>query len=372
LISFVLMVIVSIFAFSTLSNVFGSLILTIISIILFTSITNIFYIVISDKVYLYTFLIIQTILFLFLHFIIGQGFAITSIFLIWISLLFFYLGYLELEKNQLSSRLFNISHICTEVTRILTTASILICCIGLFNQIVSMGTVNGEFASAKNFVNKVFLNDKNFIDNVLIGYNPKGKSNGLNSVFFNKTLVLKGDALLGANDEVATLKDFLTVNFNPVSVLLSPDRKDDIEGKCSREKIENCETLIDEEKNKNLIAWQAEAYPEIKDLPLTTPIKIDLYRTLTKQYLTHQVVSLSKPSEAGKAIPLPILSNLNNFSRYIIPTSFTLILFFSLIILKPLINGASVFFIWVLWSLLKMFKIVKIDIETVESEVVSI
>lgn len=374
-ISFILMTVVgsTIFGFSTniLLN-FGLLVLSLVS---FVALTNIFYIILIDRLFLFVFLFVQAGVFLLVNLFIGQLLAVSTLVLVWIVFLLLYLAYLELEKNQLSSRLFNISHICTEVTRILTTVAILVLCVGLFNQIVSMGTSDNKFDGGVKFIDKVFLSQKDTFDKLIIGYNDKGKSTGLANLFLNKGLSLHSGQLVGTkSDEQALLRDYLELNYRPTEVLLNVVEKDDLDIKCKADKLSeaDCEKLIQSNKVVKLTSWRDEAYPNLKTVALETPVDVNLYRQLVKQYFINYVGELSNSEKLSKTVPENIGNKLASSSKYIVPLIFAILLFLILMLLKPIINSVCLTVTWILWSILKAFKFVKIEIETVESEVISI
>ena len=373
--SFGLLMAVGVGIFSISTNILLNLGVMLIALVVFVAVTNIFYIILIDRIFLFTFLFIQSGIFLLMNLFIGQLLALSTLLLVWIIFLLLYLAYLELEKNQLSSRLFNISHICTEVTRILTTVAILVLCVSLFNQIVAIGTTNGKFDGGVKFIDKTFLSEKNTFDKLIIGYNPSGKSTGLANLFLNKGLVLNAGQLVGTkSDEQATLRDYLELNYRPTEVLLSLGEKDDLDLKCKTDKLDEagCEKLIQDTKATKLVGWQNEAYPTLKSVNLDTPIDTDLYRQLVRQYFITYIADFSNSEKLSKTVPDSIGGRLADNSKYIVPLIFAIILFLILMLVKPIINSICVMVTWLLWTILKALKFVKIEIETVESEVISI
>jgi hypothetical protein len=348
----------------------------IVSIVFLTSTSNVFFIVLSDRVYFWISFFAQAILLLSVNTLIGYGFnSIVSLVTTLIISLMFYQAYLELEKNQLSSRLFNLSIITKESNRILITIGTLVLILGLFNQILFTGTdSNGTFNGADVFIDKVILSRQNIVDSYLIGVNDEQKKTvGLNNFAMNKNLYFVGDQQLYLlNGTPAQFRDYLIYNYRrPGDILLSEDEVDDVNSKCLKEKITNCDDEISKARDSKLDIWRAEAFSDLS-LNLDSEMNLENYRAVTRQYYLNQIKNVSKNEETTllSSLSVPIFTNIS--PKWFVPAiiAFGFYLFFVLI--KPILQLLSYILTLIIWQILKLTGFVRIEVETVESEVVSI
>ena len=360
--------------FSLSSNPFSAFGIGILASIVYIAVTNLFFIIVADRSYIWLMLIVQAILLIAITIIAGGNTSLILGGVIILSSLMYYLSYLELEKAQLGSRLFNLSSIVGEPIRLLGTLAVIIICFGIMTQVISRGTVKGEFQGAENFVNEVFLSNKSLVDGALIGTwagGNNGRAFGFNSLFMNKSLSFRSGKLLKSDGETATLRDFLTLNYKPGELLLTDKQKGDLESQCSREKNANCDQFIADSKDKKLEAWQSEAYTNLGNQTLNTQINSDVYKSLTKDFYFNQIHSWSTDKgESSSKLSVPLISNFS--PRYILPSIIVFAIFAVLMILKPLYSFLAYLLTWVFWQALKALGFARIEVETVESEVVSI
>ena len=356
------------------ANPFICILLGIISIVVYIALTNLFFIIVADRSYIWLMIIGQVILLAAITIIAGGNLNWIIAGVAGLISLLYYLSYAELEKAQLGSRLFNLSSIVSESIRLLGTLAVLILCFGVMTQITSRGTVNGQFQGAENFVNTVFLSKNNIVDPYLIGTLTGGnnsKAFGFNSLFMNKTLYFKGGQLYTPDAEKATLRDFLTVNYKPGEILLSEKEKSELESQCSREHTPSCDPKITLLKDTKLNEYKNEAYNNLSNNTLDTYVDVNIYRTITKNFYFNQIHSWSNDkSEGTSRLSVPIISNFN--SKYILPAIFVFVIFISLMLLKPIYSFLAYLLTWIFWQMLKLMGFARIEIETVESEVVSI
>jgi hypothetical protein len=355
-------------------NIVSSFVISFIFIGVSTAFTNVLFIIIPERNYLFISLLLKTMIVLGVHATIGMGFTLFTGLIILLYILNTYLGYSELEKNQLSSRIFNISHITTECTRILSLAGLSLIALGLFNQIIAYSTPNnGVFNDAESFISKVLFADNSLVDNVLIGVKSGGNSNGVNNVFFNKAFTFQNNRLINRNNQnPVTLGNFLELS-RP-ELVLSEDEELVLKNKCTKEKVSNCSELIKQKNEARINEWKNENYPTLKDTTIQTTIDLPIYRTITKQYYLSSIKDISKDgaTESARSNIPGFVSFLNFPPKYIIPAIFTFIYVIILFILRPIIHWLTGIITWIVWTILKLIGFTKIDIETVEAEVVSI
>lgn len=373
LISFALLILSSIGIFNSTSNILIASGVLVGSMVLFAAVTNVFFIILSNRLYLLALLVFQTMLIISLNALTGQGLSIPTAVVTLLSVMMTYLAYLELEKNQLSSRIFNVSHIATESTRILTTASILLVGLGLFNYIIFTGTQNGEFEGAENFVSKTFLSQNRVVDGILIGLSDSGgRASGINNYFMSRSLTYRNNRLvLTADSSDATFKDFLRFNYKTGENLLPQDELDALNNRCTREKISPCDQLINQVRDQKLEAWRVEGYGQLTNLNLNSPMNLSNFRDVTKQFYQNLITDTGRENAQSRATAnIPLISNFS--PKYIVPMLLVFVVFVILMILRPILNAVVIFLSWVIWNILKLSGYAKIEVETVESEVVSI
>jgi hypothetical protein len=330
-------------------------------------ITNIFYIIVADRSYVWLSLTGQVILLLITQAFVGLSFdRVTLVFALLVTL-FTYFAYGELEKVQLSSRLFSISHITSESIRILLTVVILVLCLGVFNKALSEGS--------ENFISEAFLNKPFVVNDILIG---KYKNLSLNRFvmqgrFYVDNNTVTSDSVSPSSGTNYTFADFLTANYRPGQDAMSADRKTQILNTCDKKTVKDCNTLVIQEKQTNLEGWRQEAY---SNLPYTldtvlTPAK---FTEITKQFYVNEVKSLdASNTNSGSSDITDTLSKYLIVPRnYILPAFTALILFLLLTLIKFLLRLVTFWATYISWNILVLTGFAKIEIEKVEAEIVSI
>jgi hypothetical protein len=330
-------------------------------------ITNIFYIIVADRSYVWLSLLGQAVLLLITHAFVGLSFGrVTLVFTILITL-FTYFAYSELEKIQLSSRLFSISHITTESIRILITVIILVLSLGVFNKALSQGS--------ENFINEAFLEKPFVLKNIVVGryktlslnrYIMKGK-------FYIESNAVKSDLVKPASGATFVFADFLTQNYRPSELLLTEERKDEILNSCDKKVVKNCDSLLVQERQLNLENWRKEAYA---NLPYTldtelTPARFEL---VSKEFYINEIKKLNSDNanQAGSDITDTLSKYLIVPRSYIIPAFVALVLFILLTLVKAILQLIIFWFTFIVWKILVWVGFAKINIEKVEAEIVSI
>jgi hypothetical protein len=110
----------------------------------------------------------------------------------------------------------------------------------------------------------------------------------------------------------------------------------------------------------------------IPDLPydLDTPLTPDNFKVITKEYYLNVVENFESTTGSGDSIIPPALLFFPSTS--IIPASFAIGMFLILSLFKFLFGWITTALTWLTWKTLTYIGFVKIDVETVEAEIVSI
>jgi len=334
-------------------------------------ITNLFFIVVADRSYVWISLLGHAIITLITQAFVGLSFDRITLIFILLIVIFVYFAYAELEKVQLSSRLFSIAHITTEATRVMTTVLILVFCLGIFNKAVYQGN--------ETFIKEAFLDKPLIMDNLIIGRYAnaslnralmKGRFSLENGVV--KTNVARGSNTIKVN---ALFSDFLTQNYRPGDTLLSEVERTDFLANCnSKTGTKVCDTQIEEEKSKRLEAWRIEAYGNLP-YTLNTELTAPVFKEVTKQFYIDQIRAFNsnKDNRDSSSDLINSISGLLIIQRsYILPALIVLMIFLILSLLKPVLNWLVFIATLGAWNLLKLTGFTKIEVENVEAEIVSI
>jgi hypothetical protein len=348
--------------------------------------TNIFYIIVADKSYIWLNLIAQFLVLLLSHSFLKLSIAPVTLIAALFILLLSYLSYTELEKVQLGSRLFTIGQITKESTAVLLTMITIILSLGLYNSIVFNG------------VQKIFtenaLNNNMIFSKYIMG--EKKSDSTLNSF-------LGLGSKSQATGKLLTFGQFMSEHFRNNKDVILEGESSQIREKCIAEFGKDAcadDVAITRVKNARLEEWRAIAYPKIS-YPLDTPLDEIKFKEVVKQYYVNQVCVVEKGDECATNKEIPSLKTdaeaatstkakisdaltkdinissgpLKYFSldrSNILPILLTLIVFGLLTIIKGLFGYLVLTVLWIFWQILKLFKFVKIEVETVEAEVVSI
>ena len=368
-------------------NLFNASFFTILlSILVFVLSTNIFYIIVGDKSYIWLNLILQFFIIIGVHSFLKLGFSINTIATDIIIIFLSYLSYIELEKVQLGSRLFTIGQITRESTAVLSLTVSIILSLGLFNSMIYNGL-------EKTFSESV-LNNSSIFNKYVIG--QKKGDTSLNTIFGIS-------AKNPATGKEITFSQFLTEHFRNNKDLVADSEISDIRDRCIVQNgRENCagDIAIQRVKDTRLDEWKTIAYPNVK-FTLDTPLTEENFNIVVKQYYKNQVCVLEKGDKCDTNKELPSLTSdsevatstkakisdaltkdinvSNGLLKYVsierinlIPLIITLFFFIILNIIKPIFVYLSISIVWIVWQILRLFGFVKIEIETVEAEVVSI
>ncbi len=353
---------------------FGALTLGIIA---YTVITSIFYIIVADRSYIWINLLLQSLFLVIINSFIGQGFSVVTLATALVIFVLSYFSYLEVEKVQVSSRFFSINYVTNEAIKILTTVAIIVISVTFFNTILNVGS--------KNFVSQNLVQNDFVFRNIVVGKNanlslnrwvlPKNYTIGEN----NKIVTPDGSG----TSKPVTFFDFLSVNYRKGEQVLNDKEIENIKKTQCLNKEKECDTLIQREKIVKIQKWLTEEnnpyssvnYTE-KPSYLENPgaeLDVNSFKEIMKVYYSDKITDF----EADKSFTkVPFLENVPkqflNYGQYLIPAIFALVFFIIFMILKFALHLISGIAVWIVWKILLLFGFAQIEVELVESEIVSI
>lgn len=328
----------------------------------FVTITNIFYIIVADRSYVLIGLGLQALIFLTAHSFLGQGFSVFTLAVLGVVILLIYLGYSEVEKTQLSSRLFSINHITAESVRMLNTASTLVLAIGMFNNILAVGSEN--FLRDQVFENQ-FLTDYIIIGDVLPGLNrifldnveqfknadqtiklaklqeedPESNLNFYTFLYHNYGL--KGEGAILSDREASDLRLDSTVNFKQEVERITRERAEGFRQEVYKRLPYNLDTILTREKFKKVVE--------------------ETYVYLVNKFEAGSNNSLSE------ILSIPMIPR-----NYILPGGLAIVVFTLSLAANYVLRYVISVVTGLVWFVLRKLDFARIDIENVEAEVVTI
>jgi len=309
--------------------------LLLISVIVYISVTVIFYVTVADRSYVWIGIAIQVLLILITSSFLGEGFSLITLVAATVVSLFNYLAYTEVEKLQLSSRLFSIGNVTKEAVRILGVGVVIVISLGLFNIILSKGSTS--------FMRDTIFTVSFIKDSVVVGQDTLF-SKGIKQLTNNSYSDFA--AIYQTTERDATFYDFLEKNYARANggVILS--------------------NFEEQEQLDKIQEWADTDFSEIS-YTLETPLDVKKYSIVAEHFYIKQLDKFAYTQSSSSFEIIPRV--------YMIPAFFAFIFFALLMILKIVV---SVFLNWVviplIWFVLKYSGFVRIDIEHVEAEVVSI
>jgi len=355
--------------------------------VIFVAINNLFFIIVADRSYVYITLLAQFFISISVNAFFGLAFHPVTLILTTIAILFSYLAYLELEKVQLSSRLFSIAHITTESTRILLTAMILLLTMGIFNSIYNRGTAD--------FVSDIILDNDVIVNNLFLNNSSRTSVNGylVNGNFQyedDQTLVEYFDIETQSFRE-AVIRDFLAENYTRTPVV-SQERVREIESTCPTPSSLECQSIIKAERDEILKAWRDESYPQLTELGVDPDLDAKFtgfqYKQILKIYYSNMINNFETPiatddgdvtataeAETSTLFSADLQNRLDDFlipRNTIIPAAIAIVAYLLISVFKFIFTWLSLGISTAVWSILRLGGFVRIEIETAESEIVSI
>ena len=311
----------------------------------FAAVTNIFYIILADKSYVWFSLVGKVLAMLLVHSLVGQAFSLITLFFIVLISILSYFAYLELEKFQLGCRLFSISLVTAESTRILTNVAALVVCLGVFNHIL--------YVSPSGFFREVVFGSDLIKDNIIYGRGDLPSLNRFLKIEYSN-YVNNQTISSGKN----TFYQFLQDNYRPNTLILPAN---EAEGLTPEEQ--------EEIKRQRAEEWRIEAYG---NLPYTLDTKLneETFEKIIEEYYVYPVKNFTETNKQDSGLGLERYQFIGR--ELIVPIGVAALVFVFLTVFKIVFNFLTYAFTWLIWRILLFTGYVKMDVETVEAEVVSI
>jgi len=334
-----------------------NILISLILIVGFTVVTNIFYIVLADKSYIWLSLTIQALVLLLFNSFIGQSFSVQTWLFLMVTLLLSYIAYTEVEKFQLGARLFKISIVTSEATRLLINLTSIIIALGVFNGIVATGS--------QEFIDETVLKDQTITPIAQTGIGGLG----FNSIFINE------DRFFQSAPAGVEFYDFLEENYRDGEILaLGTDQNsiaECVDGDPATQPI--CVEKVQQLRYDRAQEWANERYPNIT-FPVQTELTPERYDAVIHEHYSQIVADFISQDDdsTSRDIPIPFLNSVPIFRELVIPgiaaISVYALLFVIAFVLKWVVYLTTI----AIWKILEMTQFVHIDVENVEAEVVSI
>jgi hypothetical protein len=333
--------------FSSLSGIVLVGILTVI----YTTFSCLFAVIVADRIYVWVSLLVQLVSLIFCFSFLGLGFTLPTILVSILCASMFYFGYLEIEKIQVSSRLFNIQYITNESVKLFTQIAMLTATLVIFNTII--------FESPKNFlVNRVLTNE--YATNFLVEKKPLLKGD----YTVDKT---KDEVLNKADKQPLTIVDFLTLNYdlgiNQKCIATETESKCDLKA----EKLQKVVKLIEANYNDNSVNSSIFKQKNIEE-PLN---QIEFKQLLKEFYVQKFSVDISKGLDRQEFAFIGKLLGVEGGSWFL-PAIAALFFYILMVIIKPILHFIANIFIWIIWKTMILTGFTKVNVELVESEIISI
>jgi hypothetical protein len=278
--------------------------------------------------------------------------------------LLIYLGYTDVEKTQLSSRLFSINHITSDSVRMLSTAVSLVLALGMFNSILSAG--NEDFLREEVFENE-FVVDHVIVGDILPGLNWFLLDGSRN---FQNVDDLARAADLPEEDPDSNLNflSFLVDNYSLRSgeSIITDDELGDLKFDKTADLEAEREKIIREKAEE----FRQEAYDRLP-YNLDTILTSEKYERVTEETYVYMINNFDE----GNSDTLPFLNDteIPMLPRnLILPGSLAMLVFIASLLLNYVLRFLINFVTSVTWFILKKFDFARIDVENVEAEVVTI
>ena len=355
------------FASTTASIVSMGVILGLI--VVYASITSIFYIIVADRSYIWISLCAQSLLLIFIYWMLGLGiFAPITILLSFLIFILSYFAYLEVEKIQVSTRFFSIGYVTSEALKILSTVAIITICLGIFNVVT--------IQTPKAFISKNLISNDGIYNSVVLGNSFPFNLVSLNKVALSgDKYIINKDGLVESAGKVVDFRSFLLKNIKQ-SAMLSETEKRDIRATCDIITEKECATKLTIEQDKKLkVAIKSEnsSYNTLS-FGLDEVLDKNSFKEVLKAFYSDKVDDLNNQSSNINEI-----SYLKPFKQYIDPVlpniiqaAVAILVFVILSFFKFLMNIITSILIWIVWKFMLITGFAKIDVELVESEIVSI
>jgi hypothetical protein len=338
-------------------------------IVIYAAITSIFYIIVADRSYIWVSLCLQSVLLIGIYALLGLGlFSPVTILFAFLIFILSYFAYLEIEKIQVSTRFFSIGYVTSEALKILSTVAILTICLGIFNVVT--------IQTPKAFISKNLINNDGIYSSVVLGNSFPFNVVSLNKIALNgDKYTVNKDGLVESASKPVDFRSFLLKNIKQ-SALLTEAEKREIRNTCETITEKECSIKLSTEQDKKLrtaIKGENSSYSSLS-FGLDEVLDKNSFKEVLRAFYSDKVDDLNNQS-----LTINEISYLRPFKQYIDPilpniiqATVAILVFIILSFFKFLMNILTSVLIWIIWKIMLVTGFAKIDVELVESEIVSI
>jgi hypothetical protein len=338
-------------------------------IVIYASITSIFYIIVADRSYIWISLCLQSLILIAIYWILGLGlFSPITILLSFLIFILSYFAYLEVEKIQVSTRFFSIGYVTSEALKILSTVAIITICLGIFNVVT--------IQTPKTFISKNLINNDGIYNSVVLGNVFPFSIVNLNRLALaGDKYSINSNGIVESAGKIVDFRSFLIKN-SKQSVLLTELEKAQINSACDTITEKECATKISTEQDnklKTLIKAENSSYKSLS-FGLDEVLDKNTFKDVLRAFYSDKVDDLNNQSATINEITYirPFKQYIDPILPNIIQASVAVLAFVILSFFKFLMNIVTSILIWIIWKFMLVTGFAKIDVELVESEIVSI
>jgi hypothetical protein len=357
------------FSFGSIATTALSLGLVAGSIILYAALTCVFYIIVADRSYIWVSLVLQSLFLIVIYAMMGLGlFSPSTLLFAILIFILSYFAYLEIEKIQVSTRFFSIGYITSEALKILSTVAILTICLGVFNIIT--------IQTPKEFLSKNLINNEAIYSSAVMGNTFPFNVINLNKIALSgEKYSVNSDGLVESGGKTVDLRTFLLRNVGQAGIL-SENEKKDIKAGCDNIEEKECIQRINSEQDRKLKTYIKTENGNYSNLTFGLDEILDKksFKLVLKDFYSNKIDDLNNQSAT-----LNEISYFKNYKQffdpvlpYIIQASIAILVFLFLSFFKFIFNIIISILIWFIWKVMLITGFAKIDVELVESEIVSI
>ena len=342
----------------------------------YTATSIILFIILSDKKILWLSLVLQTAIAILYAMFLGQGSSFVVIFGTLFNLFFGYVGYLDLEKHQVSSRIFTLGAMARDTNKTLTIISIITLTMILYSSIAGLGS--------KTFTQTYLLNSTSKVEEVIVktGINKIMNSTGLGPNPFDNYIYLDEKVL-----ELNEKRDKIPLIFRSFlkSSYLYEKTKESLKSFAGAECLAkvsfspiDCKYKLDI-NDEVLLEYRNQKFPTFA-VELASELTKSDTLLLNRDYYADLLASFEKADiKSTKAlgtnnIATDILDRIVTITKQLqsafLPAIIALIAFAIFYIIKQLAIWLNFIVLYIAWNLLVYFKFVKIQTEICEAEII--
>ncbi len=338
-------------------------------IVVYASITSIFYIIVADRSYIWISLSSQSLLLILIYWLLGLGiFAPATVLISFLIFIMSYFAYLEVEKIQVSTRFFSISYVTSEALKILSTVAIITISLGVFNVVT--------IQSPKTFISKNLISNDSIYNSVVLGNSFPFNIMSLNKIALSgDKYVINKDGGVESAGKPLDFRTFLIKNIKQTGLLTEVEKRE-IKVACETLNEKECTTKTAVELDKKLkatIKMENSSYNSI-NFGLDELINKDNFRDVLKAFYSDKIDDLNNQSANINEITYlkPFRQYIDPILPSIVQAIVAILVFVFLSFFKFIMNIITSILIWIIWKFMLLTGFAKIDIELVESEIVSI